>query len=71
MTGLVNIVRHRLNGIKIQAVITLCPDAYSKRMDVSRLNYADVASLVAMKAIGGGHEWSVLATSYLMLLMNS
>ena len=43
--------------------------ACSKLLNVFCLNYTDFAYLVAMKAIGVGHAWSVLTTPCPMLLM--
>ena len=69
LTELVSVVKLRFNGINMQAVSIRWSGAYSKRLDESSLNYADVASLVSTGAIGNGHAWSVLSLTCLMLLM--
>ena len=69
MTGLVSDVMPRLDDINMQAVMTRWSGACLRRLDVSSLNYADVASLVASRVIGDGCVWSVLAMSCTMLTM--
>ena len=55
-------------GINKQSVMIRWSSACSKCLDVSRLNYADVFSLAAMRAAEDIHAWNVLAMSCLMLL---
>ena len=69
LTGFVSALGPQLGGINMKAVMTRWFNVCSKWLDVSSLNYADVAYLVAMRTIGDGHAWSVLATSCFMLLI--
>ena len=67
-TGFVGVVKPRLGGINLQVVMIPWSGACSRRIEVLSLNYAVVACLVAMRAVGDELAWSALTISCLMLL---